>query len=257
MAAVKLRGGGYLSGPPRADSENYCESGLRWLAELESEADQVGLRSLGNLARQLINDVPWGDVAQRSGFDGDRAIGTGPCRNCAMNFTSEAIVSIDPRCEFLTSFGPETIFIPADFNVARCMFCGHEAGIDTPAMCYIPHRQQVIYCLPAQGTLTRDKAVDLFGPAIQSIRERYLDSLDTSEQHEFESCPELIANSREQFLYAIHMGETVYEDHVYNLITNEDGTGMIMDVTKGFFRELSVAEMQQRQRRGRPRYGIS
>src|SRR5262249_19276927 len=142
------------------------------------------------------------------------------------------------------------IFIPADFNVAQCPFCGHETGIESPAMCYIPHRQQVVYCLPTGGVLSRAKAVDQLGPAIRAIRERYLKGLDVSQQREFEASSELITDSREQFLYALQMGETVYEDHVYNLITQEDGSGMIVDTTKGFFRELSVKEMQQRRHMG-------
>lgn len=248
MAAANLRGGKYLTGPTSSDGEPSAENILEWLAELEDEAARINLYRLGDLARQLIDEVPWTSILQRRGFDGERGSGTGPCARCSMSFTSEAITCIDPRCDFIFERGSEAIFIPANFNVAECLFCGHEDGIEAPAMCYVPHRQQVVYCLPTQGKVGREKAMELFGPAIRGIRERYLETLETSAQRDFESSIELITESREQFLDAIHMGETIYEDHLYAVFTGEDGSGMLMDASKNVMRKFSSREMQRRKR---------
>ena len=94
--------------------------------------------------------------------------------------------------------------------------------------------------------------MELIGPAIRSMQEQYLNTVDDRSREEFESSLELITESRDQFIYDILMCETVNEDHVYNVYTASDGSGMIMDVTKGFFQHFSAAEMLERERGRNP-----
>jgi hypothetical protein len=53
-----------------------------------------------------------------------------------------------------------------------------------------------------------------------------------------------VTHNIRDFLYAIQMGETIPEDHVYNLIELEDGSGLIWDGEKRFARVITPGELE-------------
>ena len=161
-----------------------------------------------------------------------------------MHFASEALMSIDSTCSFVHSFHDGIIYLPPGLNFVTCPFCGEGAYIEFAAMFHSVDRRQVIYCLPRRPGLTDDQAIALYRPFIAGIREEYLRRISPELARVFNEAAELIAHSWNEFVYAIQMGETVWEDHVLNLITLSDGSGLLVDFTKGFVHGLTPAELQ-------------
>lgn len=177
-------------------------------------------------------------------YEGDWVTGVGPCARCAMSFASRVVACVDESCDFVGNFGAKMVFVRAGLNTASCLFCGHRASLDSPALFYSPSRTQVVYFVPRRGAMTEDDALATFGPLVTTSREGYLARLSAEDAKRFEAAGELIAWSWSEFLYAIHFGETIAEDHVFNLVRfNATGGGLLIDTAKGFMRELGPEEV--------------
>jgi hypothetical protein len=112
-------------------------------------------------------------------------------------------------------------------------------------MFFAPGRQQIVYLLPGRPELTDADLIELYGPALASIRDGYSSPLAPSLRTVFERSTELLTTRWAEFVYAVQMGETVREDHVYNLVGLRDGSGFVEDMRKGFVRELVESEVEQ------------
>jgi hypothetical protein len=176
--------------------------------------------------------------------DGQWSTGIGPCPRCAMRFAACAVVALDTTGTFL-GYRPmnEDIHLPRGLNRVACPFCGIEFAIETPAVFYVPERFAVIYCLPTSAQVTSEDALDHHRRDIESIRNRYAATLDPTEQARYWAAPELFTYTWEKFLDAVQRGETLMEDHVFNMAIFRDGTGVISDLTKKFVRDLTKAEV--------------
>ncbi|MFF4062610.1 hypothetical protein ACFYZ8_41295 [Streptomyces sp. NPDC001668] len=177
-------------------------------------------------------------------YEGDWLTGVGPCARCAMSFASRVVTCIDESCDFVGSFGSKMVLVRAGLNTESCLFCGYRAILNSPALFYSPSRSQVVYFVPRWGGMTEDDALATFGSFVTASQESYLARLPTEDAKRFEEASELIAWSWSEFLYAIHFGETIGEDHVFNLVRfNTTGGGLLIDFTKGFMRELAPEEV--------------
>ena len=235
----------FLSKPGVEFLAHDASAPTKTLNEFAAQARNAGLSSLAALSHRCAVNIDWSDVMRRRVFDGLRTIYFGPCRNCAMYYAVEALISIDPRCDFLYSHGRDWIYIPPGLNFNTCIFCGHESPIEVPAMFYVPHRGNVVYCIPGRGRGSAEAAVTEHANSIQYIRDSYMEDLKPQERAEFEEAPELITYSWEEFMLAVHMGETTEEAHCWLSTRNEYGGTSIVDGTKMFIRELLPAEMYQ------------
>ena len=110
---------------------------------------------------------------------------------------------------------------------------------------YSPIRQQVVYCLPIDAPqIDEGEAIEFFRGAIEYLRSRYVKGLTEEESRRFDAATELLAYSLPDFLYAIQMGETVDESHVYNFVRMPNGTGLVVDLSKGFARGMTTSEVK-------------
>lgn len=236
----------------------------KWGLELRlaSEGDR---RDLGDLARQLqtragiakrCGDDGWAsllewtetelgrlDPAALDQNEGEWTIAMTPCARCAMWFAFETVVSMDTRCSYMNWNERGVVFIPAGVGTAECPFCGCVAPVDVPIMFYAEQRPQIVYLVPTKGMLSEDDATEMWRPTIEGIRERYFQSLDAPAHDRFGNAAELVTYNIKDFLYAIQMGDTIQENHVYNLIRLSDGSALVLDGEKRFARIITPGEV--------------
>lgn len=196
--------------------------------------------SVGTLLRFLAKV----DLAKLDGFDGDYICGVGVCERCSMRFASEAILSLDPTCPWLCKLEGDNIFVP-EFNVVDCLFCGHRARTNSPALFYAPSRKQIIYCLPTLGQRTERDALDFYRPIIEEARRRCLQRLGPEGAAPFEQAAEVLTYDFGEFLAAIQLGHAVKEWHSWNIIRFADGSGLIADKTKNICIALTPEDLQR------------
>jgi hypothetical protein len=104
----------------------------------------------------------------------------------------------------------------------------------------------VVYCLPIEAPrIEEEEALEFFRGAIEYLRQGYVKKIAPEEARRFDGAAELLTYSLPDFLYAIQMGETVPEDHVYNFIRMANGTGLLADMTKGFARHVTKSEVER------------
>jgi hypothetical protein len=229
---------------PSAEEITPGDDWTSGLAQVRDLALNEELEPLARLADHALTLFAARDLNALDGYEGDWVTGAGPCARCAMSFASRAVACIDESCGFVGSFGVKMVLVRAGLNTASCLFCGHRASLNSPALFYSPSRSQVVYFVPRFGAMTEDDALATFGSLVTKSRDNYLARLSAEDAKRFEEAGELITWSWSDFLYAIHFGETIAEDHVFNLIRfNATGGGLLIDSTKGFMRELEPEEL--------------
>jgi hypothetical protein len=216
------------------------------LGELEGLAREWSVHRLVAVCSVLREALAGVDAARWGVFGGDIAAGYGGCGTCSMMYASSSMVSYDPTCPRLFAAEGDRIFLPIDFNVSTCPFCGEEARAEAPSMFYSPGRNLVIYNCPQLGQFSEDQARDVHRPALTSIRQRYIERISAAEAAKFEQANEEFSYSAAEFLVAIQMGTTVKEQHVFNIARFPDGSGCILDPTKRVIIGLTRREMQSR-----------
>ena len=76
------------------------------------------------------------------------------------------------------------------------------------------------------------------------MRQKYIDRVGAEEAAKFNSANEELTYSAAEFLLAIQMGTTVKEQHVALILRMANGSGLILDSTKGATIALTRSEMQ-------------
>lgn len=229
---------------PTATTPDVLQLLSEQLAGLEREAlryDVYRLAAVCHVLRELYKGKDSSDYDQ---FSGTRAVGSGPCGNCSMYFASSAIVSYDPNCPDLFEGEEEQIHFPLDFNVSICPFCGESVRAETPSLFYSPARNLVIYNLPLLGQYSKEEARSIYRDAISYLREQYIQHSSPEEAVKFNQANEEMTYHMMDFLLAIQMGTTAREEHVCNLVRLADGSGLVLDNTKGAIISLTPIEME-------------
>jgi hypothetical protein len=215
-------------------------------------AESEGLMSWGSVVEKVANRVRYSNLDDLANFDGNWSDSCLPCGRCSMWFAYEHIVAIDTRCSFVNWRGTNLTYLSAGLNHADCFFCGHSAPVESASLFYSPQRRQVVYCLPIKiPRIEKEEALELFRDAIQYMRDGYIKKISSEEARRFDGAAELLTYSLPDFLYAIQMGETVPEDHVYNFVSMPDGTGLLVDMSKGFARHVTKSEVESLTESGR------
>ena len=229
---------------PAIETADDLQQLLTDLAGLGESAKTNAVYELAATCQALYDIVDEMDAAMLSSFSGELAVGYGGCGNCSMMYASSAIVSFDPGCPGLFEGDDNHIYFPTEFNVSTCPFCGEEARADSPALFYSSTRHQVIYNFPRLGQFSEDQAREMHRSLISNLRQKFIDRVSTDEAARFESANEELTYSVPEFLLAIQMGTTVKEEHVALIVRLADGSGMILDSTKGAIIGLTRSEMQ-------------
>lgn len=211
--------------------------------ELAKAAREAKLPRLVAACEAMAGTLRDRSAGSLDAFCGELAAGYGPCGRCSMMYASAAIVCFDPDCPSLIADDTGFIQLSLDFNVGHCPFCGNMNRADTPAVFYSPHRGQVIYNLPRQGRFSREEALARHRPVIETIRARYLERVDEATASAFGRAREDVTYGTIEFLQAIQMGTTSREEHVANLVGLANGTGLLVDRTKGAMIALTPDEM--------------
>jgi tetratricopeptide (TPR) repeat protein len=186
-----------------------------------------------------------GDVLMADKFEGEKAVGYGPCDRCTMMFSSSAIVSLDPSCPNLID-KDETLHLPLEFNSAQCPFCGIVKRIDTPAMFYRPSNKKIIYNVPTHHQYSEAEAENLYAEMIGNIRERYRKRISHEEAVAFDNAGEEITYNILHFLTSIQMGTVNRVQHAFLQVKLAGGSSLLVDPTTNAIIDLvSPAEVAQ------------
>jgi len=241
---VREEGGRFpsMQMPAVESPEDLTELGQR-LHDLGARALAFDLFPLSAICHAMADAIDHLDLDALDRFCGERASGYGGCGRCSMMYASSAILSLDPTCPHLFDAKTGRVFLPLDFNLGTCPFCGEESRAEVAGMFYSAARRQVIYNLPTLGQLTHEQALAQHRPVIAHLRDGYLARASAEEAEAFQHASEEFTYSAADFLLAIQMGTTVKEEHMYNVVRLFDGRGMIVDKTKGVMIELTRSEM--------------
>ena len=197
-----------------------------WVALLRAAADRIGAV----------------DPTRLTGDDGDWTSSCSCCGNCAMWFATRTIAAMDDRMSFAERSGKEFIYLSPDLMVSRCPFCGFAAPDNVATFFFAEHRAQIIYLVPTNDAVSQATALTFWTPMIESLQKRYLHRRDAAAAEKFWAASELVTHDIVQFFYAIQMGETIAEDHVFNFIDLTDGSALIFDGEKRFARVVTPGE---------------
>jgi superkiller protein 3 len=227
-------------------NRKYVNRLKKFLTSLKRKADVYGFGLLKELTEIAIDYLDQCDLLTLKEFEGDYIQGTGICGNCSMVFVSNALSSIDSTCKFLYEYGPDWIYLPADLNYIACPFCNTKRNIDSPAMFHSFERMQTIYCITSNWIQNETQAVEVFTPIFKDIRNRYKKRLSKEQISMFNKSSVLYTYGRNQFIYAIQMGDVISEGHTYEIRRTPDGNGLLIDSAKkvsiGVPKELLVEE---------------
>jgi hypothetical protein len=117
-------------------------------------------------------------------------------------------------------------------------------------MFYAEQRAQVIYLVPTNGCMAEDAAIEFWRGFIEGLRERFKRRIDAAAAARFDQAADLVTHTIREFLYAIQMGETITEDHVFNVIALSDGSALMWDGEKRFARVITPGEYAYYQQSG-------
>lgn len=246
-------GGGLpvLHSMPRPENADAAELEA-FLRARAVTAESEGLTSWSFVVEKVADLIRNSNLDDLNDFDGNWSDSCLPCGHCSMWFAFEHITAIDTRCSFVNWRGTNLTYLPAGLNQADCFFCGHSSPVESPALFYSPQRRQVVYCLPIKmPRIEEEEALEFFRGSIEYIRNVYIKNISPEEARRFDGASELLTYSLPDFLYAIQMGETVPEDHVYNFIDMPNGTGLLVDLSKGFARHATKSEVEWLRESGR------
>lgn len=219
--------------------------GIEQLRDLSSDAARHGVLHLAAVCQAIADGLDGIDLAQLDRYAGDRVAGYGGCGTCSMMYASSAVVSLDPTCPGVFDDGG-VIALSLDLNVSRCPFCFEVNRVESPAMFYSPRRNQVIYNAPTLGQFSPAEALDVHRPTLSAIRDRYMHRVAPTDALAFDRANEEFTHEMAEFLLAVQMGTTAREDHISLVIALHDGSGLIVDPTKGVRVQLTPQELRAR-----------
>lgn len=231
----RIQGGDSETGDPAAMGARL--RGHARIAERARHHEWAALLNSAAAAMARINPTT------NNNDEGEWSVAFLPCGRCSMWFAVESVSVMDSRCSQINWTESGFVFIPADIGTAACIFCGHTAPIELPKMFYAEHRGQIIYLAPASGRVAATHANEFWRSAIENLRASYGAKLDEPARTRFDNAAELITHNIQDFLYAIQMGETIPENHVFNVIELRDGSALIVDGEKHFARVITPAEL--------------
>lgn len=214
---------------------------LETLGREASEADLHHYAAVCRAAGDVLRSL---DPSELDRFRGRIGLGSGHCGRCSMNYAATGLASFDPTCPGLFDHDGTKVRLTLEHTSSTCPFCRTRQRIHAPALFYSPERNQVVYHLPMVGMTTEAEAIEAARPVIEDLRTSYLERVDPETATGFERAPEEICFDMMDFLYAIQMGTTARENHVFNLIGYDGGAGAIVDVTKGVTIELTPGEYE-------------
>jgi hypothetical protein len=236
--------------PPAGDAAELAVlvSALRHWANRVMQWGNPELAPWSTAVRHLADGLDHVDTSGLGRTVGQWRDFVGPCPMCGMHCASCVCEALDSTGTFLRSkYGSDWLRIPAGLNRVTCQFCEYETCLEAPMVAYWPDRGCVIYCLPEVDGVSPENLPDLYRLVLGRIRNRYAGTLSGPEQSAYWASPELIAYGWERFVFLIQMGESISQDHIYQVRVRPDGSGYIHDPVKRFERELTVAEVAQGQ----------
>lgn len=201
-----------------------------------------GAEEWARLLREAADRIANVDPRELTGDDGDWTDSRSVCGSCAMWFAGRTVTAMDDRASFAQGTPKPIIYLPHDTMVCCCPFCGFAAPNSVPAFYFAEQRGQVIYLAPSRDGVSKSEALVHWTPAIQDLQKRYLKGRNGISQVRFSAAAELVTHDLAEFFYAIQMGDTIAEDHVFNFADVEDGYALIFDGEKGFGRVLTPGE---------------
>lgn len=214
---------------------------------LRGHADKAlapGTEEWAALLRAAADRIDAVDPMRLRGDDGEWTASFGPCGRCAMWFASRTAAALDDQVSYAQRLGNNIVYLPQHLMVSRCPFCGFLAPNNVPALFFSEARGQVVYLAPTQGSMPADQAIAFWTPAIVDLQKRYLARRGGAASERFRAAPELVTHDVVGFFYAVQMGETIAEDHVFNLVGLADGSALIFDGEKRFARVVTPVEAQ-------------
>jgi len=212
---------------------------LEALGQAAAEADLHHYAAFCRAAGDVVRGLDQDGLDQ---FRGRIGLGSGHCGHCSMNYAATGLASFDPTCPGLFDGDGSRITLTLEHTTSTCPFCLTRQRIHAPALFYAPERNQVVYHLPMVGVTSESEAIEAARPVIEELRQSYLERVDEETAAAFEGAPEEICFDMMEFLYAIQMGTTARENHVFNLVGYDGGAGAIVDTTKGVTIELTAGE---------------
>ncbi len=215
-----------------------------WLDTVCAIAEDCRLNPLTQLARGASEELRSLDATNFDQFDGIWTWNIGICGRCSMWSSAERLTVLDSSSSLLEAYGKDIIYLPAGLGQMTCPFCSVEVAADAPAIFYSDTRMQIIYCFPNwAGKASLDASQEYWRPLMMELRKQCREHLSPETQARFDAASELPVMGWDEFMYAIQMGDVVSENHLFNLVQLPDGTGLILDMTKGFIRHLTGREM--------------
>lgn len=214
---------------------------------LRQRADTVsapGAEEWAALLREAADRIAAVDPARLTGDDGHWTEGHSVCGQCAMWFASRTVAAMDDRMSFAQNAFRHIIYLPQDSMVCSCPFCGFAMPNSVPALFFAEQRGQVIYLAPSTEGVSKTEAISFWTPAIQDLQKRYLQHREGTWSDKFWAAAELVTHDLAEFFYAIQMGGTIAEDHVFNMIKLADGSALVFDGEKRFARVVTPGEAQ-------------
>ena len=221
----------------------------RMAASLRDAADQAAAYSLLHMTgtfHAIADVLEFVDPSSLLTFSGERAAGYGPCGSCSMMHASSSIVSLNPACPGIFDDEKGTVYVGLDLNIETCPFCHTQSRVDSPALFYTPRHNLVIYNAPRLDLFTESEAREVHREVLSEIRQSYMERIDQEKAVAFDRANEEFTYSITGFLLAIQMGTTAEEEHVSGLVRFFDGSGMIVDRTKGVMISLTPLEVAER-----------
>lgn len=205
---------------------NAAPGAEEWTALLLASAERIGAV----------------DPARLTGDDGDWTDSFSHCAQCAMRFASRNVATMDDHVSFAQGSLRHFIYMAQDLMICQCTFCGFAAPNSVPTLFFAEQRDQVIYLAPTHGAMAGDEASSYLRPMIEGLQKRYLDRRGEAVHERLQAAAELVTHDLATFFYAIQMGDTIAEDHVFNLIDLADGSALVFDGEKRFARVLTPGE---------------
>lgn len=226
------------------------------LLKCANTVDAPGGEEWVALLRGAAERIDGLDLSLLTGDGGDWTEGRAYCGQCAMWFAVRTVAVMDDRGSFAQDAYRNIIYIPPDAMVCSCPFCGFASPTSVPTIFFSERRDQVIYLVPTRDGISKSEAISFWEPLIQETQSRYLNRRGDALSEKFWAAAELVTHNLPEFFYAIQMGDTVAEDHVFNTIGLECGSMLVYDGQKRFARVLTPGEAKVFRANSRVREGL-
>ena len=229
--------------PTLRNTGNDVSDAINFLQQLKYRSAKYGLNALWIISSTCLDYLETTDISKMNEFQGMYNQGLGPCGKCSMYFTSETITFINSSCKFLHKYGDDTIFIPQNIHYTQCPYCKFNSRLDVPTIFHTFSRQQIIYMIPSNFQNNKEQAINSNKPFFKAMLESYKKHISDEQISNLTNSSELMTFGWNEFIYAIQMGDTAKESHVYTIAQESDGSGLIIDSTKKFIMEIPPDEM--------------